>query len=80
MSEQDLGEAMARVETKIEALIERIDRVTEENSKWLHEHELRIRDLENKQHMLIGKLVALMVIGMAGISGIMAWLTGIWRG
>lgn len=80
MTESDLKEAMARVEEKLEALIERIDRKSEIDEEWLHDHELRLRDLEKKQHNLMGKLVALMVMVMTGISILVAWLTSIWRG
>ena len=69
--DQEILTGLARVETKIEALTDRIDWLADS----IQDHETRIRSLEDKHSLLIGKLTALMIITVTAVSLVSAWIS-----
>lgn len=67
----EISKGLVRVEEKIEALSHRIEWVADS----IQDHETRIRALEDKHSLLIGKLTALMIISITTVSVILAWIS-----
>ena len=71
MNDDDVLTAITRMDANLKALISRVDWMRSD----IQDHEGRIRELENKQNTLLGKLTALWIISTAAVGGAVAWVT-----
>jgi uncharacterized protein YaaN involved in tellurite resistance len=67
--------SIARMEEKLENIIDRLDKIQKDNQKCHEDHEDRIRDLEKTSQNLSGKLMAVSMGISAGIAFVIAWIT-----
>lgn len=74
MTNDDITVCIARVEEQLKSLIVRLDRLAKDNEKCIGDHEKRIRDLEDKQNTLLGKLTAIWIALTAIIGAIFSWV------
>jgi len=75
MNDTEVGESIARIEVQLKAVIEKLDQTIKSNTKCVDDHEKRIRELEDKQSLLMGKLTALMVVAVSAVSIVIAWVS-----
>ncbi len=72
--ENTIPVAIARIEEKLDAIENSLNRVIADNQKCHEDHEIRIREIERVQNMFVGKMLAITAIFSAGVGYIVSWL------
>ena len=67
--------SIARIEVQLNSLVSRIDRMATDHEKRIEDHEDRLRNIENSQSRLLGKLAAVWAVITGAVAALVSWIT-----
>lgn len=71
--EHSIYVAIARIEEKLDAIENSLNRVVTDNRKCHDDHEARIREIERVQNVFIGKMLAVAALFSGLIGSLVSW-------
>ena len=74
----ELLEALIRLEGRMDAMMDRLDRQETTLHKCMDDHEDRIRALESWMYRIIGKFAIISVAIAAGVGVLTSWVATFW--
>lgn len=75
MNDDEVLVAITKMDSNLEAMIDRIDFMRSD----IQDHEMRIRVIEHSQNRMLGKLTAVWVGVSGGVAAVVSWVTTTWH-
>ena len=77
---QRMAEALIRMEGRLDAVLQQLERQDTYFHKCNDDHEARLREIEDWKHTMIGKFAAIGLAIAAGLSVVVSWITSFFIG